>query len=56
MTINAWDNVHPLLKTLPVEWDYTIPYGLLHSPQPSPTVEKFLQAVGRVFADGGASG
>ena len=56
MTINAWDNVHPLLKTLPVEWDYTIPYGLLHSPRPSPIVEKFLQAVSRVFADGGASG
>lgn len=54
MTIDAWENVHPLLKTLPVEWDYTIPYGLLHSPQPSPSVERFLRAVSHVFAGGGA--
>lgn len=55
MTIDAWENVHPLLRTLPVEWNYTIPYGLLHSPRPSPTVERFLQAVGQVFAGGGAA-
>lgn len=49
MTIDAWDNVHPMLKTLPVEWDYTIPYGLLHSPTPSPTVQSFLDAVAQVY-------
>lgn len=49
MTIDAWDNVHPMLKTLPVEWDYTIPYGLLHSPEPSPTVGSFLDAVAHVY-------
>lgn len=45
MAIAAWENVHPLLKILPVEWDYEIPYGLLHSPEPSDTVKKFLAAV-----------
>lgn len=49
LSIDAWDNVHPLLKNLPVEWDYTIPYGLLHSPKPSPTVQRFLEAVSQVF-------
>lgn len=51
MTIDAWDNVHPMLKTLPAEWDYTIPYGLLHSPQPSPAVESFLDAVARLYRE-----
>lgn len=51
MTIDAWDNVHPMLKTLPVEWDYTIPYGLLHSPTPSPTVQNFLDAVARLYRE-----
>lgn len=51
MTIDAWDNVHPMLKTLPVDWDYTIPYGLLHSPQPSPTVGSFLDAVARLYRE-----
>lgn len=44
MAVQAWENVHPLLKIIPVEWDHTIPYGLLHSKAPSKTVEKFLAA------------
>src|SRR5699024_3497985 len=35
MTIDNWEHIHPLLKTLPVDWDYTLPFGLLHSPEPS---------------------
>ena len=45
LCIEPWANIHPLLKVIPVEWDYTMPYGLLHSPAPSATVEKFLAAV-----------
>lgn len=45
MAVSKWQYVHPLLKILPVDWNYTIPYGLLHSHQPSPVVKKFLQAV-----------
>lgn len=46
--IDSWANVHPLLKVLPVDWDYCIPFGLLHSPNPSPTVKRFLDAVRQV--------
>ena len=49
MTIDTWKNVHPLLKVLPVEWGYTIPFGLLHSPTPSKTVRKFLGIVQTVL-------
>ncbi len=44
MAIPGWANVHPLLKVIPVEWEHYIPYGLLHSPQPSKTVVRFLAA------------
>ncbi|MCM1107018.1 MAG: LysR family transcriptional regulator [Blautia sp.] len=44
LAIPGWANVHPLLKVLPVEWEYGIPYGLLHSHQPSETVKRFLDA------------
>lgn len=44
MAIPGWANVHPLLKVIPVEWEHSIPYGLLHSLQPSKTVERFLAA------------
>lgn len=31
LTIECWTEVHPGLVTLPVNWDYNIPYGLLYS-------------------------
>lgn len=44
LAIPGWATVHPFLKVIPVEWDHTIPYGLLHSPQPTDTVKRFLAA------------
>lgn len=43
LSIKGWENVHPLIKVLPVEWDYSIPYGILHSNEPSETVQMFLE-------------
>lgn len=44
LAIPGWANVHPLLKVIPVDWDYSIPYGILHSKEPSPAVQRFLDA------------
>ncbi|MDO4380306.1 MAG: LysR family transcriptional regulator [Clostridia bacterium] len=44
LSVENWSSVHPLLKVIPVEWDFSIPYGLLHSPTPSKTVQRFLEA------------
>lgn len=49
MAVQTWDNVHPLLKVIPVEWNYSIPYGLLHSHTPSETVKQFLSAIQTVL-------
>lgn len=49
VAVQAWGNVHPLLKVIPVEWDHAIPYGLLHSPAPSPNVQHFLDAIRQVI-------
>lgn len=48
LAIPGWANVHPLLKVIPVEWDYSIPYGLLHSSHPSEAVNRFLLAAKNV--------
>ena len=45
LAIPGWANVHPLLKVIPVEWEYSIQYGLLHSHHPTEPVKKFLSAV-----------
>lgn len=56
MAIENWRYVHPLLKVLPVEWDYTIPFGLLHSQEPTPVMKRFLKAVADISGhkDGGS--
>ena len=48
LAIPGWANVHPLLKVIPVEWNHCIPYGILHSPNPTPTVQQFLDAAKKV--------
>lgn len=45
MVVENWRDVHPLLKVIPVEWKYTIPFGILYSPEPSELVRKFLKAM-----------
>lgn len=49
LAVQAWDNVHPLLKVIPVDWNHSIPYGLLHSKTPSVTVQRFLDATQAVL-------
>lgn len=49
MATRTWEGVHPLLKIIPVEWEHTIPFGLLHSPKPSKMVERFLSAASSVM-------
>jgi hypothetical protein len=37
--------VHPLLKILPVEWEFGMPFGLLHAEEPSEAVQCLLDTV-----------
>lgn len=52
LAISGWQNVHPLLRVIPVEWDFGIPHGLLHSHKPSETVKRFLEAAGEAVQEG----
>ncbi len=44
LTISCWQEVHPGLVTIPVNWDYSIPYGLLYSLQAPKDVLQFIEA------------
>lgn len=44
VTLPIWEEVHPLLKTLPTNWEGLLSYGILHSPTPSKHVQEFLDA------------
>lgn len=45
LTLECWKDVHPGLVTIPVNWNYSIPYGLMYSLNPIPDVVKFIDAV-----------
>lgn len=47
--VKEWENVHPLLKIIPISWKHTIPMGILHSNTPSKDVKKFLQIISRIY-------
>lgn len=55
LAIKNWESVHPLMKIIPVEWNYSIPYGLLYSMEPSEKVKKLLSAAEKAIAEGGIS-
>lgn len=48
LTVKSWESVHPLIKIIPVEWDYSIPFGLLYSKKPSDKVKKLIKAINKV--------
>ncbi len=43
LTLDAWANIHPALATLPVDWDFTVPYGILYAPDISGPAKEFLE-------------
>ncbi|WP_411336058.1 LysR family transcriptional regulator [Ruminococcus gauvreauii] len=48
LTIECWQDVHPGLVSIPVDWDYSIPYGLLYSLDAPEDVHRFAEAVKRM--------
>mgnify|MGYP004611505165 FL=1 len=45
LTIECWQDVHPGLVSVPVDWEYSIPYGLLYSLNADADVLRFVEAV-----------
>ena len=45
LTLECWKDVHPALVTIPVQWSYSIPYGLLYALHPREDVKRFVETV-----------
>ena len=45
LTIECWQNVHPGLVSIPVDWEYSIPYGLLYANDAPEDVMRFVKTV-----------
>lgn len=49
--VDLWNEVHPMLRMLPVKWNASITLGLMHASQPSRTVQSFLELVSECTAE-----
>ena len=45
LSLDAWKEVHPSLVTIPLQVDYTIPYGILSALNPTPETNQFLEII-----------
>lgn len=45
LTQEHWHDIHPSLKTVPVQWDFALPYGLLYSREIAGEALRFLERV-----------
>lgn len=48
LAFKSWESVHPLIRIIPVEWDYTMLFGILHSKKPSIKVKRLINAINKV--------
>ena len=48
ITVEGWEDVHPLLKIVPADWKYRIPFGILYSPTPTKQVKDFIGAMKKI--------
>ena len=51
VAFKSWESVHPLIRIIPVDWDYTMPFGILHSKTPSDKVKRLIKAINMIKAN-----
>ncbi|WP_418752702.1 LysR family transcriptional regulator [Frisingicoccus sp.] len=50
ITIDNWNHLHPSLVNRPVEWNYTVPYGLIYLHDHPPIVDRFINDIKKIFS------
>lgn len=48
ITVEGWEEVHPLLKLIPFDGEDTIPFGVFYSPTPTKLVKKFIDLLSSI--------
>ena len=44
-TLDIWKDVHPSIVTIPMEWEYKIPYGIVYAKKPSEPMQEFINII-----------
>jgi len=45
LSTNMWDCIHPSLKSLPLDWGGTIPYGIMYPLESPPHLTRFINLI-----------
>lgn len=45
LTLDCWADVHPSLVTIPVKWNYTLPYGILYPLSCGKDIQNVIEAI-----------
>ena len=45
VNLGIWGSVHPLIKNIPMQWDYVMPCGIIYSKSPSPNMLTFIKTI-----------
>jgi DNA-binding transcriptional LysR family regulator len=48
---SVWENIRPDLKPIKLDWDFSIPYGLIYSKNPSENVKRFINVIKSELTD-----
>jgi len=49
LTLSAWSDIHPSLITIPVNWNFQVPYGILYAKKPTEEVKEFIGIIKQHF-------
>lgn len=44
-----WEGIHPEIKLVTMDWNYTIPYGLIYRKHPSPKMKEFIKDLKQII-------
>lgn len=48
LTLDFWKDVHPSLVTIPVRWDYALPYGILYPLDCDDDIKNVIEAISEI--------
>lgn len=52
LSLDVWSDIYPSMKTCPVDWNYTVPYGLLYSLNPTKEVQALIDTAQSLSDEG----
>ena len=48
LSLECWKDIHPALVSIPVKWNYSVPYGILYSKNANKNIVDIIQAISKL--------